>query len=903
MFAAIWRIVRPTKLLRKRRSNWLSKSTQVSSNAAATTEATAKNSGVDGRQVQSSGVSMLYGRKALIIGIAAGMLLLLAAICLAYSPVFFNFFSGDDFVHLTWLTQAVKNPELIWRNFHSSWLDGTTTQFYRPLISVFMVTDYLVWGVNGLGFRLTNLTFHFLSSVFLFAIIADIGFRAFEPASAGTNRAPVKLDGAAEKSLKINLPTLSWALAASFLFALYPLHPEAVSWITGRVDAIVTTFILASLWSFLRWRAACRATSPTAWIWFASTSVFMILGLLSKEMAITLPAVFFCWEFIFGNGAGKVAGKESSSNNLVRGNQAGGLLAAPTGTDKPIPLLLNRVLESLVATSFFWLLLGGYFIVRRMALGTFVGGYDDSLLFIANWRAFLGSWVHGLRMFMVPINKDFLGSHDLLTKLWEAAVGLSVVLAIGSIMRDRRLLKPAAFITAWLALCLLPVYKIFTIADDLQGSRLAYLATAPLCVLLVMAVAGSSIERRGLRLIRFASALVLIVLSAILLWINNQAWWHAGQESNHIRAGLSRLYQDLPGDPQVLLLGLPDHIEGAYVCRNALWGMLKKPQLQRDILNCLMVDRFEPILPFGFLKQSLGQSKDAVKIFKWDSSLKRFTQVILPNDDVLHKSWNSQTLRQVISKDPESGAVANWQEGGLEVIGGTGPRGRPALRLSLDGLPCWAIDFVGIKIKVIGHQGRGSAVGADLLYTNDLVPNFELTSRSHLQLKPVLQDQLLIFPLHALPEWALGGSCHGMKLLLPENCHLQIEGVEIIPTDKLLARIQFGNSGFLGTKGFIHLSKTAPSQTVSFTSDKIPGAKKVLLEISRANLFFENQNSSEFSKIGMRYLEQPVSSGTINLKRDMFPSAGIYEMRPWVLDSQGQPTGLAGDHIVIAVDS
>src|SRR5438128_1812755 len=42
----------------------------------------------------------------------------------AYFQVLSNFFHGDDFVHLTWLTGAVKEPELIWRNFHSSWLDG-----------------------------------------------------------------------------------------------------------------------------------------------------------------------------------------------------------------------------------------------------------------------------------------------------------------------------------------------------------------------------------------------------------------------------------------------------------------------------------------------------------------------------------------------------------------------------------------------------------------------------------------------------------------------------------------------------------------------------------------------------------------------------------------------------------
>jgi len=52
----------------------------------------------------------------------------------AYSSCLFDWFVGDDYVHLIWLKEAVVHPELIWRNFYTSWLDGTTTKFYRPLI-------------------------------------------------------------------------------------------------------------------------------------------------------------------------------------------------------------------------------------------------------------------------------------------------------------------------------------------------------------------------------------------------------------------------------------------------------------------------------------------------------------------------------------------------------------------------------------------------------------------------------------------------------------------------------------------------------------------------------------------------------------------------------------------------
>ena len=94
---------------------------------------------------------------------------------LAYQSVIFDFFAGDDFVHLIWLKDAVVNHELIWRNFHSSWLDGTTTKFYRPLISVFMVADYVLFNRNGTGFHITNLLFHLISTLAIFFITRHLG--------------------------------------------------------------------------------------------------------------------------------------------------------------------------------------------------------------------------------------------------------------------------------------------------------------------------------------------------------------------------------------------------------------------------------------------------------------------------------------------------------------------------------------------------------------------------------------------------------------------------------------------------------------------------------------------------------------------------------------------------------
>ena len=56
----------------------------------------------------------------------------------------------------------------------AGWLDGTTTKFYRPLISVFMVSDYVLWNHSAIGFHLTNLLFHLASTAFIFLIAREL---------------------------------------------------------------------------------------------------------------------------------------------------------------------------------------------------------------------------------------------------------------------------------------------------------------------------------------------------------------------------------------------------------------------------------------------------------------------------------------------------------------------------------------------------------------------------------------------------------------------------------------------------------------------------------------------------------------------------------------------------------
>ena len=459
--------------------------------------------------------------------------LIALAIIVAYSATLFNWFSGDDFVHLIWLKDAIHNPELIFRNFHANWLDVKTTKFYRPLISVFMVQDYALWGTNGFGFHLTNVLFLIFSSLTLFFIVRDLV-------------APIQ-------GSRKNTP----AFLAALMFGLYPLHLEPVSWITGRVDCIVTAFFLSQPMVL---HALERKQIDMA---FRRDLDEHGAGLLSKEMAIVLPATFAAYELLAAKRPADAATKDSSPASSI---------AEAFG---------KRLLTTAKNTAPFWVTLAGYFIIRRLALGTFVGGYDDAVRSVADQRRLLMTWLHSLSMLFAPGNRDLISSANIYLLIWKLSLVSCAVLAIANCIKDSLLRSRCYFLLAWFAICLAPVYKLFSISDDLQGSRLAYLCTAPLACLIGLAFTKIDLSLRASNRKRARSALALLIYLALpfaagqLLWKNNSAWAQAGVTSNAVRQELQKFYDKTPGDPQVLIVGLPDNIDGAYVCRNAVDGMTK----------------------------------------------------------------------------------------------------------------------------------------------------------------------------------------------------------------------------------------------------------------------------------------------------------------------------------------
>jgi hypothetical protein len=196
---------------------------------------------------------------------------LTAAIGLAYGWTFRAHFAADDFG----LVGAFINfPWAAWPGlFFQDWAAGlwrVEIDELRPFAALTLIVDGRLWGADPAGYHLTNLVLHFMCS----ALVMRIAFEVL-----GRDRMK--------------------ALAAALLFALHPVHAEAVTWVSGRVDMLSALGLLLGFLAFLLYRSRGGAWRlMLAWGAFA-------FGIFAKESCLLLPIIAIAHDLTSGGARGR----------------------------------------------------------------------------------------------------------------------------------------------------------------------------------------------------------------------------------------------------------------------------------------------------------------------------------------------------------------------------------------------------------------------------------------------------------------------------------------------------------------------------------------------------------------------------------------------------------------------
>lgn len=153
---------------------------------------------------------------------------------------------------------------------------------YRPVVTFTYFIDYALFGLKQWGFHLTNLLLHAINSILLYAFLNLF----FKPSRGNEHLHALKLHS--------NTPLL-----ITLLFTTHPILTEAVNAISFREDLLTFTFYMAALnLHAVRANIITISRSSSAFLYIASCLLY-ILALFSKEMAITLPLIAYCYEWLY----------------------------------------------------------------------------------------------------------------------------------------------------------------------------------------------------------------------------------------------------------------------------------------------------------------------------------------------------------------------------------------------------------------------------------------------------------------------------------------------------------------------------------------------------------------------------------------------------------------------------
>ena len=187
---------------------------------------------------------------------------------LAYLPILRNGFVWDDeeqVVNNSYIRSFTNLSHIFKGSTFASGGAGLTGWYYKPLMTLWFMFNYRLWGLNPGGFHLCQLFLHLVNCVLIFILFRKL-FKEFGDSKA-------KLVG----------------FCLAIVFAVHPANVESVAYISASQEFLYTFFLLLTFLFSL-------ASEKSLDIIFGGILYF--LALLSKESAIVgLPIiVLYFWQ-------------------------------------------------------------------------------------------------------------------------------------------------------------------------------------------------------------------------------------------------------------------------------------------------------------------------------------------------------------------------------------------------------------------------------------------------------------------------------------------------------------------------------------------------------------------------------------------------------------------------------
>lgn len=806
------------------------------------------------------------------------------------------YFLADDFGHAHYI-QEIFNGDLsrLFSCLTGNFMQVDTMAVYRPWFFLTLLTDFALYRSNATGWQVTNLAHYVLCCLFLYLLVREL------TSYWGKRRSRAA------------------ALFSSLLFAASPLHCESVSWMGGRTDVICLTYYLAALYCMARF---LKRRTATIWLLFGLVGFF--LSIFTKEMAIGFPVVASVMALLFAGSPGdfddlpesKAAGdspRQPVAIGVSAGNTGPGLesmrepaLQAAFSPSPLVPVAItpgrrHHIAAALTVAVPAFAGAAVYMIIRFLALGTVSGGYkgglgEGQLESIISRFADFGTLIR----LVFPFNYSIFGGAvtpvQYLGLLYIAVLSLLVTrLLAGSWPR-----KWMLFLACWLVTAVAPIYQLYGLGFDLEGSRFFFFATAPLAVLLPVLLL-SPLKRRSAsggetrdeiespfsaRLFAVSCfALVVLVLANMRIATrNNTAWLEAGRQSRALVQQLSSCLIGVPEGKRVALLGIPNDYAGAHIVLNGptLGYMLSPPFTKADLASRLIT-----FMPFSY-----GSPERINQI--------AFRSALADPDVVGFYAWNRETRTLVpLSLARSAGMIARKVAEPLEVKGPPGsaggpiwqpwePDGRLSIRVApLDLVPT---DYDYLEIEIPREQALGIK---DSEFSLSFAGRSFNTRVSHTEPRGA-GPALLRVPVSSFWSWYTSGKIESIELRFPPFSKLSPGNLRLLPAERLEPSIEVLDES-MGRPGPFGAFRVRPQGDTRLRVRALTGAESIELLVGKCNFLAESLQGETLGK-GMGSTQKAIGREAVfSLPRESFGGIGYYQIFARALDRDGVQIGeLAG---------
>jgi protein O-mannosyl-transferase len=392
----------------------------------------------------------------------------------AYARVLGGGFVFDD--RTTALSPAVKNLAAQARALFPALLHGG-----RPVVDLSLAMNYAASGADAWSYHAVNIAIHLATVLLVFAFT----LRTLQLAGVSRVRGP--------------------ALAVAGIFALHPLHSQAVSYVSQRAESLASAFYLTTLLLLLAAERVARSPGRTL-LRIGAYCVFL-LGLGAKQIVVTMPLAYLLLAIAVPERS-QAAPRVSWPKRLV-------VLA-------PFPATAGWYVRQLLVS-----------VEGHRDVGSAVPGMTWWTYFLTQWKVLL---IY-LRLVLWPTGQCLDWRYPVTTNLDAGTILAGVALAViaggavavlwrfrDKVGEDAAAARIAGFGVLWFFLLLAPTSSFVPIADVLVEHRV-YLASWGIFAAVVLLL-GRALARLGEKQ-KIVGALLVGVLwctLALCLRSRNGVW-------------------------------------------------------------------------------------------------------------------------------------------------------------------------------------------------------------------------------------------------------------------------------------------------------------------------------------------------------------------------------------------